>query len=105
VATQAFPFAKIERENSMKKLSVLDVTALTGVLIAAAPFSLSWSPAKTMSFSSDAAQARVGHPLTPGSVAGVHRRVERQRTAVHIALEAFAVDGFTTDRPTFQLGL
>ncbi len=71
---------KTEREIFMNKLSVLGVTVLTAALIAAAPISLNWSPAKTLSLSSETAQARVGHPLTPGSVAGVHRRVER-RTA------------------------
>ncbi len=64
----------------MKKLSLFGVAALTAVLIAGVPFSLNWSPAKMLSLSLDMAQARVGHPLTPGSVAGVHRRVER-RTA------------------------
>ncbi len=62
----------------MKKLSVFGVTALTAALIAAAPFSFNWSPAKTAALSLDTAQARVGRPLTPGSVAGVHRRVERR---------------------------
>jgi hypothetical protein len=74
-ATQDVPGAKTEREDSMKKLSVLGVTALTAALITAAPVSLNWSPAKAPSLSLDAPQARIGHPLTPGSVAGVHRRV------------------------------
>ncbi len=61
----------------MKTLSVLGVTALTAALLAAAPVSLHWS-ANMLSLSSDTAQARVGHPVTPGSVAGVHRRVARK---------------------------
>jgi hypothetical protein len=47
-------------------------------LIAAAPLSFSWSPAKTLSLSVDKAEARIGRPLTPGSVAGVNRRVHRR---------------------------
>ncbi len=62
----------------MKKLSMLGVTALTAALIAAAPFSLNWSSAKPASLSLDTAQARIGRPLTPGSVAGVSRRVGRR---------------------------
>ena len=64
----------------MKKLSMLALSALTAALFTAAPFSLDSSTARTPSVSFDTAQARVGRPLTPGSVAGVHRRVER-RTA------------------------
>ncbi len=60
----------------MKKLNLLGVAALTTALIA--PFSLNWSPTKTLSLSLDRAEARIGRPLTPGSVAGVHRRVERR---------------------------
>jgi hypothetical protein len=33
---------------------------------------------KTLSLSVDRADARIGRPLTPGSVAGVNRRVRRQ---------------------------
>jgi hypothetical protein len=61
----------------MKKLILLGVV-LSGALLAAAPVSLHWSPAKTLSLSLDKAEARVGRPLTPGSVAGVNRRVHRR---------------------------
>ena len=61
----------------MKKLTLLGVT-LGAALLAAAPFSLNWTPAKTLSLSLDSAEARVGRPLTPGSVAGVNRRVHRR---------------------------
>ena len=61
----------------MKKLTLLGV-AMTAGLIAAAPLSLHWSPAKTPSLSVDTADARVGRPLTPMSVAGVNRRVNRR---------------------------
>jgi hypothetical protein len=62
----------------MKKLTLFGVAALTAALIAAAPLTLSWSPTKTLSLSLDRADARIGRPLTPGSVAGVNRRVHRR---------------------------
>jgi hypothetical protein len=59
----------------MKKLALLTFGA---ALLAAVPYSVHWSPAKTLSLSLDSADARVGRPLTPGSVAGVNRRVHRR---------------------------
>ena len=61
----------------MKKLSVVGILLGTMVMCAA-PVSIHWSPAQTLSLSVDKADARVGRPLTPGSVAGVHRRVHRR---------------------------
>jgi hypothetical protein len=61
----------------MKKLTLLGIT-LGAALLAAAPVSVQWSPAKTLSLSLNTADARVGRPLTPGSVAGVNRRVHRR---------------------------
>jgi hypothetical protein len=60
----------------MKKLSMLGV--ILGGLLCAAPISFHWSPAKTLSLSLDKADARLGRPLTPMSVAGVNRRVHRR---------------------------
>ena len=60
----------------MKKLTLLGI-ALSGALLAA-PFSLHWTPAKTLALSLDTAEARIGRPLTPGSVAGVNRRDHRR---------------------------
>ena len=62
----------------MKKISVIGATLLGAAVLCAAPISLHLSQDKGMSLSVDKAQARIGHPLTPGSVAGVHRRVERR---------------------------
>jgi hypothetical protein len=62
----------------MKKLTLLGVTLSAALLCAAVPFSLQWSPAKTLSVSLDKADARIGRPLTPMSVAGVNRRVHRR---------------------------
>ena len=61
----------------MKKLTVLGVVVAAAVLCAA-PLSPHWSPAKTLSLSVDTASARLGRPLTPMSVAGVNRRVNRR---------------------------
>jgi hypothetical protein len=63
------------------KRSLLGVTGVTlgAALLSATPISLRWSTTGP-TLSSDSAQARIGHPLSPGSVAGVNRRVNR-RTA------------------------
>ena len=57
----------------MKKISVIGATLLGAAVLCAAPISLHLSH-----LSMDKAQARIGRPLTPGSVAGVHRRYERR---------------------------
>jgi len=59
----------------MKGLSALSIAT---ALLCAAPFSLDWSPSKIPSLSVDTADARIGRPLTPMSVAGVNRRVHRR---------------------------
>jgi hypothetical protein len=61
----------------MRKMSALGILGVTA-LLCSAPISLNWSPAKTLSLSVDTADARVGRPLTPMSVAGVNRRVHRR---------------------------
>lgn len=62
----------------MTKLRLLGAALGAALLCAAVPFSVHWSPAKTPSLSLDTAQARIGRPLTPMSVAGVNRRVHRR---------------------------
>ena len=62
----------------MKKISVIGATLLGAAVLCAAPISLHQFQDKGMSLSVDKAQARIGRPLTPGSVAGVHRRYERR---------------------------
>jgi hypothetical protein len=64
----------------MKKLNTLGVV-VGATLLCAAPVSLHLSPATTLGLSLDAAQARVGRPLTPMSVAGVNRRMNRRAYA------------------------
>jgi hypothetical protein len=61
----------------MKRSSALAIIAATA-LCCAAPLSLHWSHANTPSLAVDTADARVGRPLTPMSVAGVNRRVHRR---------------------------
>jgi hypothetical protein len=61
----------------MKKLSIIE--ALMGAaIVSAAPISLKESPDKGLSISLNSAEARIGRPLTPGSIAGVNRRVHRR---------------------------
>ena len=61
----------------MKRSSVLGLIA-AAALCCAAPLSVHWSAANAPSLAVDTADARIGHPLTPGSVAGVNRRVNRR---------------------------
>jgi hypothetical protein len=60
----------------MKKIGVIAATLLGAAVLCAAPISLHQS--QGLSLSVDKAQARIGRPLTPGSVAGVHRRHHRR---------------------------
>ena len=60
----------------MTKLRLLAVTSAIGLVFAAIPASIKLSPANITSLSLlslDAAEARIGRPLTPLSVAGVNR--------------------------------
>ena len=59
---------------NLKSLGLLVAAAL----FTAAPLSLNLSSATLPSVSLDSAEARVGRPLTPMSVAGVNRRVHRR---------------------------
>lgn len=61
----------------MKISSLFGITA-GAVLLAATPVSLHSSATPLPSLSVDTADARVGRPLTPMSVAGVHRRAYRR---------------------------
>ncbi|MHC4050667.1 hypothetical protein [Bradyrhizobium sp. 25ACV] len=51
---------------------------VTAALFTAAPLSFHTSQLNPLAVSVDTAEARVGRPLTPGSVAGVNRRVHRR---------------------------
>ena len=52
--------------------------AIGAAFLCALPVSLQWSETGTPSIAVDTADARVGRPLTPVSVAGVNRRVHRR---------------------------
>jgi len=56
----------------------LFAAAAGATLLAMVPFSPHGSPTTAISVSLDTAEARVGRPLTPMSVAGVNRRVNRR---------------------------
>ena len=62
----------------MKKTSVIGATLAAAAMLCAAPISFQLSQDKGLSLSVDKAGAVVGRPLTPGSIAGVHRRNERR---------------------------
>ena len=62
----------------MKKTSVIGATLAAAAMLCAAPISFQLSQDKGLSLSVDKAGAVVGRPLTPGSIAGVHRRHERR---------------------------
>jgi hypothetical protein len=66
------------RENVMKKISVIGATLLGAAVLVATPVSLHQYRDTGLSLSVDKAQAVIGRPLTPGSVAGVHRRAHRR---------------------------
>jgi hypothetical protein len=62
----------------MKKISVIAATLVGGAVLCAAPISLHQTQDKGLTLSVDKARAVIGRPLTPGSIAGVHRRYERR---------------------------
>ena len=66
----------------MKKKSVIGAALVAAAVLCAAPISIHLSQDKGLTLSVDKARARIGRPLTPMSVAGVHRRHHR-RYAYH----------------------
>ena len=62
----------------MRLISIKRALLATAVLAVGALVSPGWSPGGGLSLSIDSAQARVGRPLTPVSVAGVARRTTRR---------------------------
>ena len=62
----------------MSKAVTVGATALFACVLCTTPLSLQLSPEGNLSLSTDIASAEIGRPLTPGSVAGVHRRAERR---------------------------
>ena len=66
----------------MLKIAAAGATALCAGILCTTPYSLSVTPQGSVSLSLDRAAARIGHPLTPMSVAGVHRRAMRRTFGV-----------------------
>jgi len=65
-------------ESNMTKHAKLLGLFAAAALFTGIPSSLHYSPTSALSVSLDRAEARVGRPLTPMSVAGVNRRVHRR---------------------------
>jgi hypothetical protein len=62
----------------MKKLAIVGATLICSTMLCAVPFSLQVSEETVVSMALDTAEARVGRPGTPASVAGVARRSTRR---------------------------
>jgi hypothetical protein len=67
----------------MKKMGMIAAALVGGTILAAVPISLHQSQEKGLLLSVDSANARIGRPLTPGSVAGVNRRMHRRAYRRH----------------------
>jgi hypothetical protein len=74
------------RQVSIKRALLAAVVVACGTLGSAA-----WSPSGGLRVSIESAQARVGRPLTPVSVAGVARRTTRRAVVGGAAVGAAAV--------------
>lgn len=68
-------------ETFNKKAALMFAAAATGALICVMPISIERSATTGFTLSIDKAQAVIGRPATPGSVAGVHRRAVRRCAA------------------------
>ncbi len=61
----------------MTKLRIAGII-MGAAFVCAVPVSVQWSAQNGPTLAMDSAQAVIGRPLTPGSVAGVNRRVHRR---------------------------
>jgi hypothetical protein len=75
----------------MKQMSLITGVIATSTFACAALLSFGWSEQRGISLSVESAQARVGRPLTPVSVAGVARRQNRRAVYGAGAIGAGAV--------------
>ena len=87
----------------MISVRTTSIAAALAALLCAAPYSIQWSPETGLGVSPVSAQARIGRPLTPLSVAGVHRRAHRRAyvgaAAVGAAAAGAAAAGAYYARP------
>ena len=74
----------------MRKIRVKQALLATATLVFGTLASINWSPGEIPSVAVDSAQARVGRPLTPVSVAGVARRSTRRAVVGGAAVGAAA---------------
>jgi len=74
----------------MTQITIKQTFLAAAVLAVATLVSPGWSPSGGSSLSVDSAQARVGRPLTPVSVAGVARRSTRRAVVGGAAVGAAA---------------
>jgi hypothetical protein len=65
-------------EKAMKQIRLRNVAIATSTFALTALLSVGWSEQQGVSLSVESAQARIGRPLTPVSVAGVARRQYRR---------------------------
>jgi hypothetical protein len=86
----------------MSKIMTIGATALFACILCATPLSLRVSPEGNVSLSLDSASAVIGRPLTPGSVAGVNRRVHRR--AYRRGYYGYPGYGYGTYRPSYGYG-
>jgi hypothetical protein len=68
----------------LKMLKTIGLICATATIMCAMPYSVEVSKTVGITVVSDQAQARVGRPLTPGSVAGVARRTTRRTIRRHV---------------------
>jgi hypothetical protein len=57
---------------------LIGAMVIGAAVLSASPLSVSWSPTQNLTLSQDKALAKVGNPLSAGSVAGVNRRQQRR---------------------------
>jgi hypothetical protein len=85
-------------ETIMRKLGLLAVSVGATLIGTAVPVSFQWSPANVTLLAIDTAEAKVGRPLTPVSVAGANRRANRRayRAAAGVAAAGAVAAGAAT---------
>jgi hypothetical protein len=79
------------RENTMTQLSLKRLFLAAAVIAFGVAGSIDWPSNDGLSLSIDSAQARVGRPATPASVAGVARRTTRRAVVGGAAVGAAVV--------------
>jgi hypothetical protein len=68
----------------LKILKRLGLICATATIFCATPYSIRVSNTERVAVVLDQAQARIGRPLSPGSVAGVARRTTRRVVRRHV---------------------